>query len=133
MLTVAHVLELKDAHVTAVQKTATVREAVGLMSNAQVGCVVVEDEDGALVGIFSERDLVRRVVDVGLDPDTTPISEVMSWPVTGCSPQDSLHDCAELLDSLQVRHLPVLEDDKVVGLISASDVLAVDSDGPDHT
>jgi len=125
MITVEHILELKEDHVVSVSPDATVREAVEFMSDAQVGCVVVEEEDGTAIGIFSERDLVQRVIAAGLDPETVPVGEVMSWPVVGCSPKDDLKTCAELLDELQSRHLPVMVNDKIIGLVSARDILAV--------
>lgn len=125
MLTVEKILKLKEASVVSVREEVTVREAVDVMNDARVGCVVVDDENGNVAGIFTERDLVCRVVGAGLDPATTPITDVMSSPVAGCNPDDDILSCAEMLDVFQVRHLPVLDGQKVIGLVSVRDILAI--------
>ena len=124
MFTVEKILHLKEAHVISVSPDATVREAAKLMEAAEVGCVVVEDEKG-LAGLLSERDLVQRVAAKDLDLDSTSVGEVMSFPVRGCSLSDNMQGCVELFDKLHCRHLPVIEEEKVIGLISVRDVLAV--------
>ncbi len=121
MLTVESILLKKGSDVIAVLASATVRDAVAKMIEANVGCVVVE-EDSEVVGIFTERDLLRRVVGGDKDPATTLISEVMSSPVQSCSPADDINHCFDLLNASSFRHLAVLDNDEAVGVISLRDV-----------
>jgi len=125
MITAAQILKLKENQVVSVPRNATVRDAVDLMTAAQIGCVIVEEGDGSVAGILSERDVLQRVISGGKDPESITVSEVMTSPVAGCAPDDDLQTCAEALDSLEARHLPVLEGDKVVGMISVRDVLTM--------
>jgi IMP dehydrogenase len=80
-------------------------------------------DGGRLAGIFTERDVLRRVVAGGLDPAATPISAVMSAPVLTCPPSLSVDDCATFMTTNNVRHVPVQGDDGLIGLVSIRDVL----------
>jgi CBS domain-containing protein len=122
MATVEDVLLDKGSDVVAILPTATIRQAVRKMVEAKVGCLVVEVDDRA-VAIFTERDLLRRVVDAGLDVETTPISAVMSAPLFTCTPADDLGHCARLLDRHKFRHLVVLDGTETVGVISMRDLV----------
>ena len=124
MPTVESVLMQKGSDVVAVCENATVREAVKKMAEANVGCVLVEDSGSAL-GIFTERDLLRKVVDVGRDPAGTLINEVMSSPVRTCRPGDDIDQCFDLLNASSFRHLVVVDLDEPVGVISLRDVALV--------
>ncbi len=124
MFTVEQILSLKRANVISTSFQTSIRETARLMEAAEVGCVIIEDDKG-LAGVFSERDMVARVIAMDMDVDSTAVGEVMSWPVKGCSLGDDMKVCADLLDRLHVRHLPVIDEGKVIGLISARDVLAV--------
>lgn len=98
----------------------TVADVVARMRQATVGAVViVEGEE--LAGIFSERDLLRRVIADGRDPVATRVGSVATREVVSVEPKASLRDCAETLKAHQVRHLPVVEGRRVVGIISARD------------
>ena len=121
MLTVESILLKKGSDVIAVLASTTVRDAVAKMIEANVGCVLVEEEAKA-VGIFTERDLLRRVVGADKDPQTTLISEVMSSPVQSCSPSDDINHCFDLISSSSFRHLAVQDNDEAVGVISLRDV-----------
>ena len=124
MFTVEQILRSKDTAPFTAAPDTSVRDAARMMADANVGCVVVVD-GGEALGIFSERDLVRRVVAEGLGLDATRLSDVMSSPVCGCEPTGSIPAVVQLLNRLQVRHLPVLHEGRLVGLISARDVLNV--------
>ena len=108
-----------------VQKTAMVMEAVRAMTQHNVGIVVVLDGD-ALVGVFSERDVVQRVVDRGLDPARTTIGDVMT---TGLVVGDADEDCQSAMrkmDQANIRHLPVVSGGRLLSMLSIRDLMRVD-------
>ena len=105
-----------------VQPEQTVLEAASYMVDCNVGAVPVLD-DTKLVGIFSERDIMKRVVTEGRDPRTTPIAEVMSTNVRSIGPQASSEEAMCLMQSHSVRHLPVCEGRTLVGFLSLRDLL----------
>ena len=121
MPTVESILLEKGSDVIAVLPSDTVRQAVRKMIEANVGCLLVA-EDEKTIGIFTERDLLRRVVGEGRDPETTRISEVMSSPVKSCEPSGDVNDCFDLLTTENFRHLAVLDNTEPVGVISLRDV-----------
>lgn len=98
----------------------SVADAARRMGEAGVGAVVVVDGQH-LAGIFTERDLLTRVVGAGRDPATTPVGSVATREVVSVAPGTSLRECAEALKTHGVRHLPVVRDGEVVGIISARD------------
>ena len=110
--------------VTVPPKT-TVREASQLMAKKQVGAVLVVEE-GRLLGIFSERDVVFRVVALGLDPATTPLVQVMTPEPKTIKPNNTLGYAMLLMHENGFRHLPVLEDGKPIGIVSARSALDPD-------
>ncbi len=122
MTTVEQVLAVKGPDVIVASSSTTVLEAAKLMSEANVGSVVVREE-GQVLGIFTERDLLRRVVAHKKDPSQIQLQEVMSSPVKICRLNDDIRDCAEELTRTHIRHLAVIEDGALVGLISFRDVL----------
>lgn len=124
MNTVESILLEKGPDVVGIGRDATVRQAVERMMEAKVGCLIVED-DAKVVGIFTERDLLRRVVGAGKDPDSVSISEVMSSPVQSCKPSDDVNDCFDTLSAHEYRHLMVAENEEPVGVISLRDVAIV--------
>jgi CBS domain-containing protein len=123
MATLADLLATKGQGVVAVQPSDTVLQAANLMNDMNIGGVVVLDGD-RLAGIFTERDVLRRVVAQELDPATTPVAEVMTTPVITCPPDLSLENCAALMTQRGVRHLPVQDRTGLVGVVSIRDLLA---------
>ena len=123
MLTVRDILLVKGPDVMVATSTTTVLEAAKQMAEASVGSVIIEDSGGA-DGIFTERDLLRRVVVAGRDPTTTPLSKVMSSPVATCSMSTTVLDAQKIMFEKHIRHLVVEEDGGLVGLIGVRDVLA---------
>ncbi|MDJ0936987.1 MAG: CBS domain-containing protein [Kiloniellales bacterium] len=99
---------------------ATVREAAQVMREEKIGCVLVMDGQ-ALLGIFTERDLVTRVVAEGLEPDTTRLHDVMTRDPDTISADDMAIEALRLMDDGGFRHLPVLKDGQVVGVVSRRD------------
>jgi len=103
--------------------SATVAEVVALMSARDIGAVLILTEDGLVAGIFSERDLLVRVVQAGRDPRTTPISLVMTRDVRFVSPGTTIEAALALMHVHRFRHLLVIDGPKVYGLISMRDLV----------
>jgi CBS domain-containing protein len=111
--------------VHAVQQGATVAEAVRTMTDRNVGIVAVLAGDH-LVGLVSERDVVRRVVALGHDPETTPVDEIMTTKIVFASPDEAFQDAVQLMDAANIRHLPVVEGGALLSMISVRDLLRVE-------
>ena len=117
------VIKIAQVPAPGVSADASVRDAVSTIKEAKMGaCVVLENNQ--LVGIFSERDLMLRVVAAGLDPDQTPVSEVMTTKLEILNTRADSSEALELLVSRQIRHLPIVEEDgSLVGLLSVQRLL----------
>jgi CBS domain-containing protein len=99
----------------------TVREAARTMSERNIGAILVI-ENGRLIGIFSERDLMKRVVAPGLDPDTTTLADVMTRDPDTLSPDADIRDAMRLMVQHDYRHVPIVEGNRVLGIIAARDI-----------
>ena len=108
-----------------VQRDATVREAVQVMTDNNVGIVLVL-EGKRLVGVFSERDVVRRVVDRGLDPDRTPAGDVMTTEIVVGDPDEDYQSAMRKMDQASIRHLLVVKGAEMLSMISIRDLIRVD-------
>jgi CBS domain-containing protein len=124
MSTVRDVLAGKGTGVATIAPDATVLEAADLMNQRRIGALCVVEGD-ALVGVFTERDILTRVVSKQLDPAGTKVAGVMTAPVTTCGPNGRTADCAAVMSHQHIRHLPVVENDKLVGMISTGDLVAM--------
>lgn len=102
-----------------------VREVARRMSEWNIGAVAVLDDE-RLAGVFSERDLMARVVAKGLDPDATAVAAVMTRDLVVASPDDDYDDALQKMHAVGSRHLPVVENGKLIGMISLRDLLEVD-------
>ena len=122
MATVRQLLDEKGTAVFSVGPEAQVREALQLMSDHHVGALLVMNGD-AVVGILSERDYARKVILLGRASNSTPVSQIMSSPVHTVSPSQTVDDCMRLMTEQRVRHLPVVEQGHVVGVISIGDLV----------
>ncbi len=122
MKTVNQLLEGKGENVWSANPQMTVYEALEMMSEKNVGALVVLEEE-KLVGIFSERDYARKVILKGKSPMDTLVGDIMSRKVTCVRRDQSIEDCMALMTDKRVRHLPVLQDNRVVGVISIGDVV----------
>lgn len=124
MAKVGDILAVKGSHVLSVGKEATVLDAALLMNEHKVGALVVSD-DGRIVGMFTERDVLRRVVGERRDPATTKVQEVMTTEVVCCTPDTSIEEARGAMKNRRIRHLPVCDgDDRIVGMISIGDLNA---------
>lgn len=129
MKPISAVIQGQDTAV--VPRQASVVDAVRIMTARNIGAVpVVEDE--RLVGIFTERDVMARVVAVGLDPKSTPVGDVMSPDLVTADVRDSCDTCLRRMQQARVRHLIVLNEGRLAGIVSLRDVLAVDADEKDE-
>ena len=123
MATVRDILSRKGTDVVSVPPTATVLDAARRMNERGIGGVVVL-ADGVLVGIFTERDVLRRVVVPMRPPGGTTVAEVMTTPVTTCGSATPIEQCAELMTGRRIRHLPVMDDGVLSGIVTIGDLLA---------
>lgn len=123
MATVREILGKKGSDVISVPSTETVVKAAQLMNERGIGGLVVTDGK-RLAGIFTERDILRRVVAQRRDPVATTVGDVMTTPVTACAPDTTVEECAAMMTAKRIRHLPVVGEKGLVGVITIGDVLA---------
>ncbi len=124
MVTVKTILADKGRQVWSVAKGATVREAAEAMNEHRVGALIVLD-DGELAGIFTERDVLSRVVAPGRDPERTRVGEVMTEDVIVCTGEATLEEAGGVMKNRRIRHLPVVDEGRrLLGLISIGDLNA---------
>jgi CBS domain-containing protein len=116
---------MRPGFVHSVQRDATVSAAVRVMAVSNVGIVAVLDGD-RLAGVFSERDVVRRVVDRGLDPTTTTIAGVMTTELVVAGADDDYQSAMRAMDAANIRHLPVVAGGQLLSMLSIRDLMRVD-------
>ena len=121
MKTVRDILRDKGNSVWSVAPDATVLEALELMAEKNVGAVLVLDGD-RLVGIMSERDYARKVILLGKTSKDTPVSEIMTSRVLYVGADQTIQECMALMTEKRIRHLPVIEGDRVVGVVTIGDM-----------
>lgn len=122
MSSVRHLLEVKGYDVWSIDPDASVHEALRLMNSKDVGALLVMKEE-RLVGIVSERDCARRVALQDKSPRQTRVGEIMTEKVYTVHPLQTVQEAMMLMNQHHIRHLPVVADDKVIGVISIGDVL----------
>ena len=120
---VRDLLTRKGPDVVTVPGTATVLDAARLMNEYRIGGVVVT-EGGRPIGIFTERDILRRIVAAGVDPATTPVADVMTSAMLTVTPDTPVEECRALMSERRVRHLPVIGASGLEGLVTSGDVMA---------
>jgi CBS domain-containing protein len=119
---ISEILNRKGIKVWSISPDATVYEAIAMMAEKNVGAVPVM-EQGKLVGIVSERDYTRKVVLRGKSSKTTAVREILSSQVIHVSPNHTVEDCMRLMTDHHIRHLPVLEGEEIVGIVSIGDLV----------
>ncbi len=122
MLRVNHLLARKGREVWSVDADQPVLEAIQIMADRHVGALPVM-RGGELIGVVSERDYARKVILLGRSSAETPVWQIMSSPVVSVAPGDSVKRCMELMTERRFRHLPVVENGDMVGMISIGDLV----------
>lgn len=122
MNTVRHILQIKGTDIWTIGPEETVFEALRTMAKKDVGALVVMENDH-MVGIISERDYARKVILQGRSSRDTKVREIMTSNVHTVHPDQTVEECMELMTRYRVRHLPVIENDRLIGVISIGDVL----------
>ncbi len=122
MKLVSQLLTAKGHDVWSIAPDTTVLNALQLMADKKIGALLVLADD-KLVGVFSERDYARKVILKGKSSNDTPVRDVMSSDIVCVVPDQTTELCMSLMTEKRVRHLPVVDDDKVVGIISIGDVV----------
>ncbi len=122
MKLIRHILLEKGHDVQSVSPELTVFDALKLMSEKDVGALLVKEGD-KISGIFSERDYARKVILVGKSSKDIRVREIMSEKVYFIKPQNSVEECMAVMTSKKVRHLPVMDGEKLAGIISIGDVV----------
>jgi CBS domain-containing protein len=117
------ILDQKGRHCATVRPDATVATAVSLLAEHRIGAIVVEDLRGGVVGIFSERDLVKLLANRGPDALIVKVREAMSAPVITCKPDDRVDTVMEIMSDRRIRHMPVVSGDRLIGMISIRDLV----------
>jgi CBS domain-containing protein len=122
MPSVRDILATKGTDVATIEPDKSILDAVALMNDRRIGALIVV-EDERVVGIFTERDLLTRIVGQR-DPAATLVREVMTTKLAVCTRDTGIESCRTAMSRHKIRHLPVIEDGKLVGLISSGDILA---------
>ena len=120
---IEHILASKGSDVIAVPTTATVAEAVEVLHARGIGAVVVTDDGTTAAGILSERDVVRLLADTGPSALTRPVTTAMTTTVQTCAPEATLDELMTTMTTHRIRHLPVVRDGAMVGIVSIGDVV----------
>ena len=124
MTTARDLLDRKGNQVFTIGPNETVLEAARRMNEAHIGAVVVVDATLGMIGILTERDILTQIVAESRPADQTRVSEVMTTKVVSCSPEMPVPECQELMSRRRMRHLPVVQNNQLIGLISTGDVMA---------
>jgi CBS domain-containing protein len=120
--TIRHILQVKGNDIWMIEPDATVLEALRRMADKDVGALLVF-ENGKLVGIFSERDYARKIILHGKTSKETAVRDAMTTDFITLHPDQTIHECMEIMNSRRVRHLPIVENDEVIGVVSIGDVV----------
>jgi CBS domain-containing protein len=120
---IGSVLNFKGHRLWSVSPGATVFEAIELMSEREIGALPVIDERGRLAGMLSERDYARKIILQGRSSKDTAVREIMTAPALTVTPEASVEHCMRLMTEHRVRHLPVIDGESVIGIVSIGDLV----------
>ena len=123
MLKVADILKSKGSNVFSVLPDSSVYDALKLMGEKNIGALMVIEND-ELKGIFSERDYARKIILQNRKSQETNVSEIMTVAVITVAPEDSIDHCMEIMSARKIRHLPVLKENQLIGIVSIGDVVS---------
>ena len=122
MTAISTIIDNKGSMVLSVEDNATVLDAISLMAEVNVGAVLVKKGD-AVAGIFTERDYLQKIALNSKTSGETPVAEVMSSPVVTASPSDTTEQCMETMTRCRCRHLPVVDGNELLGIVSIGDLV----------
>jgi CBS domain-containing protein len=122
-MTVKSVLARKGSDVATIEPTATLENAVKTLAQRRIGALVITGADGRIIGILSERDIVRALAESGGNALQRPVSDVMTRKVVTCSERDTIAELMEQMTTGKFRHVPVEEQGRLIGIISIGDVV----------
>lgn len=122
MSTVSEILEHKGGMVLSVDTDETVFDAISLMAQVNIGAVLVQNDD-TIAGIFTERDYLQKIALKSRSSKDTPVGDVMTTPVISAEPGDSIQQCMETMTTCHCRHLPVVENGNLLGIVSIGDLV----------
>jgi CBS domain-containing protein len=122
-MNVKAILAAKGGDIYSIEPTADLSAAAQLLSTHRIGAVIIRGAGGRLAGILSERDIVRAVSERGLEALSVSVGQMMTRNVTTCSENDSIADLMERMTSGKFRHMPVLSDGQLIGIVSIGDVV----------
>lgn len=122
-MSVELILKIKGSDVVSVGPEDSIEATASLLSARKIGAVIVKDRDGAVVGVLSERDVVRGIAQFGAAALARPVKDLMTGKVVSCRLQDSVTDVLGRMTDRRIRHLPVIEDGKLMGMISIGDAV----------
>lgn len=120
---IGHILNLKGWHVITLAPGSKIADAAALLVKENIGIAVIVDNDTAILGVISERDIVRGVTQRGTGILDMPVEELMSTEIVTCEPDTSVRDVLQMMATHEFRHIPIVTDDKVVGVVSMRDVV----------
>ncbi len=123
MKTVAELLKVRPARVVSITPEQTVLEAIKVLAAEDIGAAIVMTGD-RIAGIFSERDYTRKVILKGRSSDTTRVEEIMTSNVIVVNPRTKARECMQLMTEKNIRHLPVVEEGRVIGMVSIRDIVS---------
>lgn len=132
MLRIKYLLAGKGNQVWSIEPEDPVLEAIQMMADKHIGALPVI-RNGELAGIVSERDYARKVILLGRSSAETPVWEIMTSPVTTVTSDDTVHHCMQLMTEKRIRHLPVLEKGRLIGIISIGDLVKAVIEEQQHT
>ena len=122
MRSVSQILDRKGSRVVSVTREAPVLEAIRVMAEHHIGAVLVMEGE-QLIGIASERDYARKVILQGRSSSDTPVAVIMTSPVVCVGPHDTIAECMSIMTEKHIRHLPVIEGERVIGVVSIGDLV----------
>ena len=123
MKLVKHVLDTKGRHVVSILPDATVFDAIKLMADRAIGSLVIMDAEHKLLGIVTERDYARKVIIKGRSSRETSVADIMTSKVLTVTSEHTVNACMEIMTERRIRHLPVVEDDRVIAIVSIGDLV----------
>jgi CBS domain-containing protein len=122
-MTVKAILSAKGSNVTTTEPTATLESGIGILADCKIGALVVLGADHQVIGLLSERDIVRALAERGADALTEPLARAMTREVSTCSQSETVDSIMDQMTAGKFRHVPVVEQERLVGIVSIGDVV----------